>query len=805
MLVSYHWLSEYVDLSGITPEELAEKLTLSGVAVDIVERRNKGVENVVVGYVTQREKHPDADKLSVCRVDVGGEELQIVCGAPNVAAGQKVPVALVGAKLPGGVKIKRSKLRGVESQGMICSARELGIEDRLLPKEIQEGILVLPPELEVGQDVVPLLGLDDAVLELDLTPNRSDCLSMLGVAYEVAAILEREVRLPQVDTNVEKSLTDWRVKIEAKEACYDYAARYIRGVKVAPSPLWLQNRLIAAGIRPISNIVDVTNYVMLEYGQPLHAFDANKIGSNEIVVRLAKAGEKIITLDDVERQLAEEMLLITNGSDAIAVAGVMGGANSEVSHETQDILLESAYFSGLSVRKTSKQLGLRSEASMRFEKGVDPNRIIPALNRAAALIAQIAGGEVIEGIARDQAGLVPHERKISITAEKVNKVLGTSLSQEEIIQVFRRLRFDYRVDQEEIIISVPSRRPDISIEADLIEEVARIVGYDRIPVTLPKGEDIPGGLTPSQKMRRAIKHYLESAGFYQAITYTLTQEKYEGIFAPLEGETKAIPVAMPMSEERSVLRTNLLPSLLQAAVYNANRNIEDIALFELGKVFKSEEEKLSRLPRESFYLAGIATGKLHPANWGSKGIESDFFVVKGVLENLFELLGISEVDYIADEIKGLHPGRAARIRVSGTEIGYLGQLHPEVEKQFDLKRCIVFQLNLDSILTEEMKPVEYRFLPRFPAIRRDLALVVDEGVTASELMQTIRSQAGDWLEQIDIFDVYQGEHIAAGKKSIAFSLLYRHPERTLTDEEVESSQDKILQTVKETYQAEIRS
>ncbi len=805
MKVSYQWLAEYVDLSGISPKELAERLTLSGVAVDIVEYRNKGVENVVVGHVVERSQHPDADKLSVCKVDVGNDELlQIVCGAANVAAGQNVPVAIVGAKLPDGLKIKRAKLRGVESQGMICSARELGMEDRLLPKEIQEGILVLPDSLELGQDVISLLGLDDAILELDLTPNRSDCLSMIGVAFEVAAILDREVRLPSMKNDGEDTLASWQVAIDS-DACRDYSARYIRGVRIAPSPLWLQNRLISAGIRPINNIVDITNYVMLEYGQPLHAFDADEIKSGQILVRQAMSGEKLTTLDGTERELDTEMLVITDGSQPVALAGVMGGESTEVSSDTTNILLESANFEGISVRRTSKKLGLRSESSLRFEKGVDPNRVLPALHRAAELMAELGGGEAVSGVARTTRIDIPVEREFEITEEDVNLALGTSLTVDQVMDIFRRLGFGVRGDHQSLYVTIPTRRPDITIKADLIEEVARIAGYDQIPTTLPAGESTPGGLTTSQSLRRHIRHSLEQSGFYQAITYTLTQERYEGIFAPIGGQSKNVVLAMPMSEERSILRTELLPSLLHVATYNANRNVEDIAIYEIGKVFKTEQDKVTELPKESYYLSGLAMGKLHPSNWSGTGINADFYVVKGALENLFEQLGVTDVHYVADEILGLHPGRGAWIEVAGERIGYIGQLHPEVQKEHDLKTSIVYQLDIDSILARDIQEIDYQFLPRYPAIRRDIALVVNDDVPAGALLQAIKSHAGEQLEALDIFDLYQGEHIATGKKSIAFSLVYRHSERTLNDEEVQAAQDRILKALKEAYQAEIRS
>lgn len=805
MKVSYQWLAQYVDLSGTTPKNLAERITLSGIEVDIVTERNKGVAGVVVGYVTERSQHPDADKLSVCHVDIGSDEtLQIVCGAANVAAGQKVPVAVVGAHLPDGLKIKRTKLRGVESQGMICSARELGIDDRLLAKEIQDGILVLPDDVQLGAAIEPILGLDDAVLELDLTPNRADCLSMLGVAYETAAILDRSVTLPTVEGDATATLDSWQVEITS-DACARYSAALIEHVTIAPSPLWLQNRLIAAGVRPINNVVDVTNYVMLEYGQPLHAFDADKVATGKIGVRQANAGESLVTLDGALRTLDASMLVITDGERPIALAGVMGGADTEVSAETTTILLESAQFDPLSVRKTSKELGLRSESSLRFEKGIDAKRVLLALQRAAKLIAELGGGTIASGIAYAESSAIPAEKELAITEEDVNTVLGTSLTVDNVIDIFRRLGFAVRGDHKSLYVTIPSRRADVTIMADLIEEIARIAGYEHIPTTLPAGESSVGALSSSQKLRRHIRRTLQSAGLYQAITYSLTSARYEGIFAPLTSTQAHVALAMPMSEEHSVLRTDLLPSLLQVAEYNANRNIDDIAIYELGKVFTTTETELRTLPQESTHLAGFVSGKLHPAHWASSGIVADFYVVKGIIESVFEQLRMTGVTYEAAAIEGLHPGRGAWVLVHGKRIGYIGELHPAVQKQFDLKTSIVFQLQIDAILATKTMEIDYRFLPRYPAIRRDMALVVDEAVAAGDLLETIRATAGEWLETLEIFDVYQGEHIDAGKKSIAFSLVYRHSDRTLLDDEVQATQERILQALQQSYDAHIRS
>ncbi|GAB7056955.1 MULTISPECIES: phenylalanine--tRNA ligase subunit beta [unclassified Paenibacillus] len=815
MKVSYDWLSQYVDISGNTAAELAEKLTRSGIEVDIVENRNKGVEKVVVGFVKSREKHPDADKLSVCIVDAGqGEDLQIVCGAKNVAAGQKVPVALIGAKLPGGLSIKRSKLRGVESQGMICSAKELGLNDKLLPKEIQEGILVLPEDTEVGASILDVLALNDEVMDLDLTPNRSDCLSMLGTAYEIGAILGREVKLPDAESGLRKNTSGIKaedkisVEISAKDLCSHYAARLIEGVRIGKSPLWLQNRLMAAGIRPINNIVDITNYVMLEFGQPLHAFDADKLANGHIDVRLAREGEKLVTLDDVERTLEPHMLLITDGTKPVAIAGVMGGANSEVTEGTTRIVLESAKFDGGSVRKTSRQLGLRSEASLRFEKEVNPEAVIPALNRAASLIAELAGGQVASGVVEAVSG--EHRPvKIEITVGRINSYLGTELSAEEVKAIFGRLNFAVEpLDRDGFRVHVPSRRGDITRAVDLIEEVARLHGYDHIPTTLMNVVTTPGALTREQSIRRVVRTLLTNSGLHEAITYSFTHPEQIHSFPGAHRETKPVALAMPMSEERSVLRTSLVPHLLDVAAYNRNRNINDVAVFEIGRVFLSDEETLSRLPEEKLMLAILLTGKRSDVHWTGKPGDVDFYDLKGIFEGLVQYLGIEGVRYVAAGPEGFHPGRCAQVEVErdGVRkiIGTLGQLHPALQQQKDLADTYVLEVEMDALTELAGERFTYDPLPRYPAIIRDMALVVDRGVAVGDLLDKARETAGSLLESIQVFDVYTGERLGADKKSVAISLVYRTPDRTLTDNEVSELHGRVVAELESAFAAVLR-
>jgi phenylalanyl-tRNA synthetase beta chain len=803
MFVSYKWLQEYVDLTGITAKELADRITKSGIEVESVEVLNKGAKGVVVGHVLEREQHPNADKLSKCLVDIGeGEPVQIICGAPNVAKGQKVAVAKVGAVLPGNLKIKRAKLRGEESNGMICSLQELGIESKLVPKEYADGIFVFPSDAPVGADALELLNLDDEVLELGLTPNRADCLSMIGVAYEVAAILGRSVKLPAIELQEnDENVRDYiSVRVDAPQDNPLYAGRIVKNVKIGPSPLWMQARLMAAGIRPHNNVVDITNYILLEYGQPLHAFDYDRLGSKEIVVRRAKAGETIVTLDDTKRTLTEDHLVITNGTEPVALAGVMGGANSEVRDDTTTVFIESAYFTSPVIRKASKDHGLRSEASTRFEKGIDPARTKEALDRAAALMADYAGGEVVGGIVEVNT-LKEKEVTVAITLDRINRVLGTTITKDEVAAILTNLQFAFTEDNGTFTITVPSRRRDISIEEDIIEEVARLYGYDRLPATLPVAESKPGKLTVYQAKRRQVRRYLEDAGLFQAITYSLTSEEKATMFALETAEP--IRLALPMSEERSVLRQSLLPHLLEVASYNRARQVENVAVYETGAVYLANGE--NELPSEKERLAGVVTGVWHAHLWQGEKKAVDFYVVKGILDGLFELLGLTNrVEYRQAKREHMHPGRTADILLDGKTIGFVGQLHPVVQKEYDLKETYVFELALTDLLNAEVEDIRYSPIPRFPSITRDIALVVDENVVAGELQKAIIEAGGELLKEVSIFDVYQGDRLPDGKKSIAFSLRYYDPERTLTDEEVTAVHEKVIQAVEQQFGATLR-
>ncbi len=790
MLVSTKWLKEYVNIEGIPVEELAEKITRSGIEVDAVIDRSQGMTNVVVGHILECVQHPDADKLRICQVDVGSETTQIICGAPNVAKDQKVIVARPGAVLPGNFKIKKAKLRGEESHGMICSLQELAIEGKLVPKAYAEGIYVLPEDAVVGEDALAILGLDDTVFEFDLTPNRSDALSMLGVAYEVGAILSEEIQLPSniYESSTEKAQDLVKLTIEAKEENPLYIAKVIKNVKVAESPLWLQNRLMAAGIRPHNNVVDITNFVLMEYGQPLHAFDLDRIGTGEIVVRMAREGEKMTTLDDAERSLHPHHLVITNGKEPIALAGVMGGLNTEVHDGTTTIVLESAYFAPGIVRKAARELGLQSDASTRFEKGVDPNRVAAAAERAAQLLAELAGGEVLAGdVTHDTLDKSPVQ--ITISPDYINSRLGMKISLEEMLAILERLKFPTEAVNGQLVIHAPTRRQDIRIKEDVIEEIARMYGYDHIPMTLPITESTPGGLTPYQEKRRTVKRFLEGAGLYESLTYSLTSERAAQTYA-LE-TAPMTKLLMPISEERGVLRQSIIPHLLEAATYNVARRNESVALYEISSVFLDEEA--DGLPKEIAHIAAVLTGKWVDHAWQAETKPVDFFVLKGIVEGMMDSLGLVEgLTFEQAKLDGMHPGRTANIYHDNKRIGFIGQIHPTEQNKRDLKDTYVMEMNLDKILTIDTAELLYTPIPRHPSISRDIALVVSSETSAGKLQEVIQRAGGKLLTAVKLFDLYEGANVEDGKKSLAFSLKYQDPERTLTDDEVVKAHEKVL-------------
>ncbi|MCP8617064.1 phenylalanine--tRNA ligase subunit beta [Salirhabdus salicampi] len=808
MLISLNWLKQYVDIDDFTPNELAEKITKSGIEVESVEPIVESMNNVVVGYVKSCEQHPNADKLNLCLVDVGDEELQIICGAPNVATGQKVAVAKPGATLPGGMKIKKAKLRGVESNGMICSLQEIGIDPKFVQKEFESGIFVFPEDVEVGANAVELLNLDDVILEFELTPNRSDCLSMIGTAYEVAAILGRDIRLPEVVVEREDTQTKDYVDVKVEEPALSpyYGAFVIQDVNIGPSPQWMQNRLIAAGIRPINNVVDITNYVLLEYGQPLHAFDYDRFGTKEVVVRTASEKEQIVTLDDANRTLDANHLVITNGVEPVAIAGVMGGANSEVYEGTKNILLEAAYFDPKSVRKAAKDHNLRSEASVRFEKGIDPNRVKEAGLRACQLLQQYAGGKVLSGEVEHNS-LAVEERVISFSADKMRDRIGADISTEQMEMILQNLRFPFERKDQQFVVTAPTRRGDISIVEDMVEEIARLYGYDEIPFTMPQGSSHAGGLTARQQLKRKVHQFMQGAGLAEAWTYSLTTEgRATTLVSPEVQQTSPNPIglAMPMSEAHSHLRLSMLPELLTSLQYNLARKQQNVALYELGSIYITKEETLTSQPKEELRLSGVMTGLWQNHPWQKDIKQVDFYVVKGIIEQLFHYVRFDNVIFEAGEVDGVHPGRSALLKYNGETIGFLGQLHPALQKDYDLTETYVFDINFEKLAEGITQEDRYVRIPRFPSVSQDLAFVLEEHIPAHDVLQVIQEHGGTYLTEVDVFDVYQGEHMEKGKKSIAYRLLFQDPSATLKDEQVEKAREQIVKNVQEKFGAELR-
>lgn len=788
MLISNEWLKEYVTIDD-SVSNLAERITRTGIEVDDLIDYTKDIKNLVVGFVKSKEKHPDADKLNVCQVDIGEDEpVQIVCGAPNVDAGQYVIVAKVGGRLPGGIKIKRAKLRGERSEGMICSLQEIGISSNYIPKSFESGIYVFSEAQVPGTDALQALYLDDQVMEFDLTPNRADALSMIGTAYEVAALYNTKMTKPDTTSNeLELSANDeLTVTIENEDKVPYYSARVVHDVTIEPSPIWMQARLIKAGIRPINNVVDISNYVLLEYGQPLHMFDQDAIGSQQIVVRQANEGEKMTTLDDTERELLTSDIVITNGQTPIALAGVMGGDFSEVKEQTSNIVIEGAIFDPVSIRHTSRRLNLRSESSSRFEKGIATEFVDEAVDRACYLLQTYANGKVLKD--RVSSGeLGAFITPIDITADKINRTIGFDLSQNDIVTIFNQLGFDTEINDDVITVQVPSRRKDITIKEDLIEEVARIYGYDDIPSTLPVFEKVTSGqLTDRQYKTRMVKEVLEGAGLDQAITYSLVSKEDATAFSMQQRQT--IDLLMPMSEAHASLRQSLLPHLIEAASYNVARKNKDVKLFEIGNVFFANGE--GELPDQVEYLSGILTGDYVVNQWQGKKETVDFYLAKGVVDRVSEKLNL-EFSYRRADIDGLHPGRTAEILLENKVVGFIGELHPTLAADNDLKRTYVFELNFDALMSVSVGYINYQPIPRFPGMSRDIALEVDQNIPAADLLSTIHAHGGNILKDTLVFDVYQGEHLEKGKKSIAIRLNYLDTEETLTDERVSKVQGEI--------------
>ena len=798
MNVTLNWLKAYIDFE-FSPSELADRLTMLGVEVESIKRLGAELEGVIVGSVTSIRPHPNADKLVLCQVNIGGaEELQIVCGAPNVREGMLAPVATIGATLPVGLRIKRAKLRGETSEGMLCSEKELALSDDAA------GLMELPTDIPVGTPLSNALGLDDVVFELEITPNRPDCLSLIGVAREIRAETGNRLKLPTVDLqendrNV-RNLTS--VTIDAPELCPRYAARLIQGVKVTESPAWLQQRLESVGVGVINNIVDITNFVLMEYGQPLHAFDYHKLTENRIVVRRATEGEHIKTLDEVERELTSDMLVIADAEQPVALAGIMGGYDSEITEATCDVLLESAYFNPSSVRATAKALGISTEASYRFERGADPGVVLAALDRAAQLIAELAGGEVCEGIVDVYPGQQPLT-EIQLRSERVNVVLGTTLEPAEMARILDCLGFE--VDTTEAIyqITVPTFRSDVTREIDLIEEIARVYGYDNIPTALPKGDIPVPAPNPKTEVRSRIKRFLLAAGMMESVNYSFCDPNcFDKIrMNPGNPLRDTLRLRNPLSPEMSVLRTTLTPGLLENAQHNRNHQIDTIALFEIGGVFLHDGEE-----KEPERVAGVLAGQVGEGIYSDPYRPPDFFDIKGLVEGMLEVCGVVDWTLQKTDTPTFHPGRNAEVLLGDKRIGVFGEVHPEVLENYDLPyKAFLFEFDLEGLVGAATFSKRFEAISIYPKVARDLAIVVDKEILSDMPTALIYTTGGDSVDSVRLFDVYEGEQVPEGKKSLAYTITYHSETETLTDKAVNALHDEVVKCLNREIGAELRT
>ena len=817
MNVTLNWLKNYIDFE-FSPSDLADRLTMLGVEVESVKRLGAELEGVVVGSVGSIKPHPNADKLVLCQVDIGeSEELQIVCGAPNAREGMLAPVATIGAKLPIGLTIKRAKLRGETSHGMLCSEKELGLSAQLASAyniaEDAAGLMELPTDTPLGTPLSEALGLDDVVFELEITPNRPDCLSLIGVAREIRAETGNALKLPEVDFN--ENETDIReltsVTIEAPDLCPRYAARVIRGVKVGESPAWLQQRLESVGVGVINNIVDITNFVLMEYGQPLHAFDYHKLTENRIVVRRAAAGENITTLDEIDRELTSDMLVIADAEKPVALAGIMGGYDSEITETTADVFLEIAYFNPSSIRATAKALGVSTEASYRFERGADPGVVLAALDRAAQLITELAGGTICKGV----IDVYPRQQpltQIQLRPERVNFILGTTIDTSEMGQILSNLGFNlkangtgnYQAGEETspLQVTVPTFRSDVTREIDLIEEIARVHGYDNIPTTLPKGDIPVPASNPSREVRKHIKHFLLAAGMMEAINYSFCDPNcFDKIRLHADDPLRrTLKLQNPLSPEMSVLRTTLLPSLLDNAQHNRNHQIDTIALFEIGSVFIHNGEQ-----KEPERVTGVLAGQIGEGVYSNPYREPDFYDIKGLVEGILQVCGIVDYTLQKTDAPTFHPGRNAAVLLDDRQLGTFGEAHPEVLENYDLPyKAYLFDFDMEALVDTAIFAKRFEPIPVYPKVERDLAIVVDKELLSDMPTALIYTTGGELVESVRLFDVYEGEQVPEGKKSLAYAITYHSATETLTDKAVNALHDKVVKRLNQELGAELR-
>lgn len=801
MIVSLKWLQNYVDVP-LTTEELVDRLTMVGLEVEGVHKPNPELQRIVTVRLESVEAHPQADRLQLCRVSDNRTTYRVVCGAPNLQIGSVVPLALPGTKLANGMVLQESQIRGELSQGMLCSEKELGVG------EDASGIWLLPPDTAVGISISEFLGRDDIILEISVTPNRSDCLSIIGIAREVSAICGSPLRYPEI--TLQETGPDIialsSVTIDDPIGCPRYAARLLQGVKVGPSPAWLRERLEAIGLRSINNIVDVTNFIMMEMGQPLHAFDFDLLAENRIVVRRAGQGERFTTLDETERVLFDDTLLICDGMGPVAVAGIMGGLDSEIKPETTRVLIESAHFQPQCIRRSSKKLGLRSESSFRFERGVDPEGLIQALDRAAQLMAEVGDGEIAKG----RLDVYPNSIKppiLTLRVDRTNRFLGTQLEASEMADVLRRIEMQViEIDSKNLQVVPPPFRPDITREVDLAEEVVRLVGYNKVPVTAPQAAVKAAPFDPHLRARQEVKYLLEGAGFFEVLNYSfISHDSLLKLQLPTEDRRlDAIRLMNPLSEEQAVMRTSLIPGLLQTARYNFDHGNEDLRIFELSKVFLASPG--ANLPEERHQLAGAMAGRRSPdLLYGGKE-EVDYADVKGIAESFLDIFYLENISFRAEDLPSyLDPSLAASIYCNGRLIGFLGRINPEIQEAFDLKQIVyIFEFDFDQIFDLRSPQPLFRPLPKFPSVVRDMAIIVDEDLTVQEPLDYIQDQNEPLLERLEVFDIFKSKQLGEGKRSIGYRLVYRAADRNLTDEEVNDIHSKLADKVLARFDATLR-
>lgn len=808
MKSSLKWMQDYVEVDMTQDlQKFADKLTDSGIPVEQVEYRGDDIKHIVTGKITQIDKHPDADKLVICQLDIGTEQLQIVTGAPNVLVGQVVPVAVHGAYLPGGVRIKKSKLRGVESNGMLCSAHELGFDDSVLLPEDRVGIWILPPETPVGVDAVEYLGLQDVVYEYELTPNRADCFSMVGLSREFAVLSNKTATYPEITVTESDETIDGKVKIsiEDEDLCGRYAARLLTNVKIGKSPMWMQQRLRKSGVRPINNIVDVTNYVMIELGIPLHAYDYDQVAGHHLIARRAKKDEVIKTLDGIDRPLNEEMLVIADEEKADCIAGIMGGFNSEVTENTKTVILECAAFKGSSIRRTGRKLGLRSEASGRFERGLDAHGCINSLNRCAQLLHEMNACDVAKGIV-DVYPNPTETTKITFTADQINKFLGTDIAEAEMLHMLETLQFGIEKDGDVVTAIVPSFRGDCTEMPDIAEEVARVYGYENIPSTRPWSDISKGEEGLPHLVTEKISSILSGSGLNETVTFSFIHpDSLKKLLFP-EGDPvyQATPIINPITEEFPWMRTTLIPSLMDVLVRNQAVKNQSVGIYEIAPVYKPKALPITELPDQEDYVAGLLYGQRTAALWPTAPANYDFYDVKGLVEAVLEGLGI-HADLEVSDFAPLHPGKAAQYVKDGVVLARFGEVNPKALDNYDVAGPVyVFEMYLKEILPLVNLLPDYHKVAKFPASSRDLAILAPVATTNASIIDIIKADGGEYLEAVHLFDMYTGKQVPRGYKSLAYSLVFRSEEGTLTDADIQGPVDAIIADLKEKLGCELR-